>query len=241
MVLIFDLDDTLYDEMTYVKSGLHAVAAFGRASYGWNEEDSYTFMDACLLKYGRGKVFDEWLRAHDHYSASRVNQCVHVYRHHIPSISLPIVAKQLLLKYQGLCSLYLVTDGHKIVQQKKIDALGIEALFKRCFVTHRFGIRHSKPSLYCFEKIKEVEKCDWSSMVYVGDNPAKDFVNLNAIGSSTVRVRTGSHAEVKARSGHDAQHTIQDLTHLALVLDQLIGNAGKLHVPRNVKFSGSIV
>lgn len=241
MVLIFDLDDTLYDEMSYVKSGLHAVAAFGRASYGWNEEDSYTFMDACLLKYGRGKVFDEWLRAHDHYSVSRVNQCVHVYRHHTPSISLPIVAKHLLLRYQGLYSLYLVTDGHKIVQQKKIDALGIEAFFKRCFVTHRFGIRHSKPSLYCFEKIKEVEKCDWSSMVYVGDNPAKDFVNLNAVGSLTVRVGTGSHADVKARFDHDAQYTIQDLTHLPLVLDQTIGKLVKPLAPRSNEFSGSLV
>jgi putative hydrolase of the HAD superfamily len=26
MVLIFDLDDTLYDEMSYVKSGFNAVA-----------------------------------------------------------------------------------------------------------------------------------------------------------------------------------------------------------------------
>ena len=241
MVLIFDLDDTLYDEMTYVWSGLRAVAAFGRASFGWNEKDSCTFLDGRLAKHGRGQVFDEWLRAHDHYSVSRVKQCVHVYRHHKPNISLSKVASQILSLYQGVHSLYLVTDGHKIVQQKKIDALGIEAMFKRCLITHRFGIRHAKPSLYCFEKIREAEKCAWSSMVYVGDNPAKDFVNLNVMGSLTVRVKTGAHAEVKARFGCDAQHTIQDLTGLPLLLNQAFNNVAKPLVDFSPELTGSNV
>jgi putative hydrolase of the HAD superfamily len=239
MVLIFDLDDTLFDEMSYVKSGLRAVATYGRASFGWDERDSYTFMNVCLEKHGRGQVFDQWLQTHDHYSASRVKQCVNVYRHHKPNIVLSKVASQILSLYQGVHSLYLVTDGHKIVQQKKIDALGIEAMFKRCLITHRFGIRHAKPSLYCFEKIRTVEKCAWSSMVYVGDNPAKDFVNLNVMGSLTVRVKTGAHAEVKARFGYDAQHTIQDLTGLPLLLNQAFNNAAKPFVDFGPELTGS--
>jgi len=240
MVLIFDLDDTLFDEMSYVKSGLRAVAAYGRVSFGWNEKVSYTFLDDYLAKHGRGQVFDEWLRAHDHYSVSRVKQCVHVYRHHTPNIGLSKVALQILSLYQRVYSLYLVTDGHKIVQQKKIAALGIEAMFKRCLITHRFGIRHAKPSLYCFEKIREVEKCSWSSMVYVGDNPAKDFVNLNAMGSLTVRVKTGAHAEVKAQLGYDAQHTIQDLTGLPLLLNQAFNNPAKPFVDFSPELIGGI-
>ena len=240
MVLIFDLDDTLYDEMTYVRSGLRAVAAFGQVLFGWNENDSYKFMNDTLLMHGRGKVFDEWLHAHGRYSASCVSQCVHLYRHHTPNISLSKLTQKVLARYQGRYSLYLVTDGHKIVQQKKIAALGIESMFKRCLITHRFGIRHAKPSLYCFEKIRNAEKCAWSSMVYVGDNPAKDFVNLNAMGSLTIRVRTGSHAEAMARAGYDAQHTIQDLTHLPLVLDQAISNAAKPVVQLSTELKRSI-
>lgn len=241
MVLIFDLDDTLYDEMSYVRSGLRAVAAFGQASFDWNEEDSYRFMNERLLMHGRGKVFDEWLLAHSYYSASRVTQCVRVYRHHTPKISPSQLVQKMLAGYQRRFSMYLVTDGHKIVQQKKIAALGIESMFKRCFITHRFGIRHSKPSLYCFEKIRELEKCPWSSMVYVGDNPAKDFVNLNAMGSLTVRVRTGAHAEAEAQTGYDAQHTIQDLSHLSLVLDQAVSNATKPMVHISTKLRGGTV
>ena len=224
MVLIFDLDDTLYDEMTYVRSGFRAVAAFGKESFGWNEVESYRFLNESLLEYGRGKVFDEWLRSHDNYSHSRVAQCVHAYRHHTPQISLPRFALKTLERYKAQHSLYLVTDGHKIVQHKKILALGIDTIFKRCLITHRFGIKHAKPSLYCFEKIREIEKCDWSKMVYVGDNPLKDFVNLNAMGALTIRVKTGAHAEVKAQVGYDAKYTIQELSQLSSVLDLEVDN-----------------
>lgn len=225
MVLIFDLDDTLYDEMTYVRSGFRAVAAFGKESFGWNEIKSYNFMNESLMENGRGKVFDEWLRLHDNYSNFQVARCVHIYRHHSPQIQLAKFALKILEQYQAQHSLYLVTDGHKIVQHKKIVALGIDTIFKRCLITHRFGIKHAKPSLYCFEKIRKVEKCDWSRMVYVGDNPNKDFINLNVMGAHTIRVKTGAYAEVKAEVGFDAKYTISDLEQLPTLLDQVIGDS----------------
>jgi putative hydrolase of the HAD superfamily len=224
MILIFDLDDTLYEEMSFVRSGLQAVAAYGRMSFGWDEGNSYEFMYEFLLKNGRGRVFDEWLNLHQHFSNSRLKKCVHLYRHHIPKITLSKETLQILSRFQDLYPMYLVTDGHKIVQQKKIAALGIEPFFKRVFITHRFGIRHAKPSLYCFERIRQLEKCPWSNLVYVGDNPAKDFVSLNSMGALTIRVNTGVHAEVLAQVGFDARHTIDNIAHLPLLVDNVASN-----------------
>ncbi|WP_214515343.1 hypothetical protein, partial [Mycobacterium tuberculosis] len=34
MIVVFDLDDTLYDELTYVQSGFQAVAGYLRDTYG---------------------------------------------------------------------------------------------------------------------------------------------------------------------------------------------------------------
>ena len=48
-------------------------------------------------------------------------------------------------------------------------------------------------------------------MVYVGDNPAKDFVNLNKLNIPTVRVLTGVHKHVAAKPGFDAKYTISRL------------------------------
>jgi putative hydrolase of the HAD superfamily len=220
MVLTFDLDDTLYDEMTFVISGLRAVARFGEASFGWNADQSLHWMQRYLLTHGRGRVFDEWLNVHGRHSRTGVETCIRVYRHHEPEITLFPSAAQVLEQYYGRQPMYLVTDGHKVVQQKKIEALSLSPMIKRAFITHRFGIRHAKPSLYCFELIRRAERCDWSEMVYVGDNPAKDFVNLNLMGALTVRVRTGSHASLVARPGYDARVTIPDLVSLRGVIDR---------------------
>jgi putative hydrolase of the HAD superfamily len=114
--------------------------------------------------------------------------------------------------------LYLVTDGHKIVQQKKVTALGIEPQFQKIFITHRYGLRNAKPSTYCFDLIRKRERCQWADLVYVADNPAKDFVNLNKLRVRTVRVLTGAHKSTRAKKGHDARYTISNLSHLRQIL-----------------------
>jgi putative hydrolase of the HAD superfamily len=114
----------------------------------------------------------------------------------------------------------MVTDGHKVVQKKKIDALQLEPMFKRCYITHRHGVRHAKPSLYCFDLIRRTERCSWSRICYVGDNPAKDFVNLNSTGALTVRVVTGSHASAVASASYDAIVAIPNLYCLSEVLEE---------------------
>lgn len=220
MVIIFDLDDTLYDERMYVESGLWAVAAFGADRFGWNPETSFRLMVDVLDREGRGIIFDRWLASQGRHGKGLVRECVRVYRHHTPSLQLCEEAEKLLPTVSGY-PLYLVTDGHKIVQQKKINALKVEIFFRHIFITHRYGIRHAKPSTYCFERIREREDCDWQNMIYVGDNPAKDFVNLNYLGIHTVRVLTGIHRSVRAESGYDARYTIPDLGHFSQLLESL--------------------
>jgi len=211
MILIFDLDDTLYDERTYVNSGLKAVAKYGQAMFGWDAADSYKYMQEVLEREGRGEIFDLWLASNGKISRSLVTECVKVYRHHTPTLQLSLQEKNLLVKLSSKYPLYLVTDGHKVVQQKKIEALDISRFFRKGMITHRYGIHNAKPSIYCFDLIRKMEKCEWKDMVYVGDNPSKDFVNLNPLGVTTVRVKTGTHSKVKAKPGYDAKISIENM------------------------------
>lgn len=211
-ILIFDLDDTLYPELSYVYSGFKAVAAHLQAQRGWPEADSLAFMKQVLQRDGRGFVFNRLLALHGEMRHSAVIDCVKIYRHHVPDISLIDSARYLLAHLAP--PLYLVTDGHKLVQQHKIQALGIESLFARLFITHRYGVRNAKPSIHCFELIRTRERCEWTDMIYVGDNPAKDFVNLTPLGVRTVRVLTGEHRTVEAKPSHDALHVIDNLDQL---------------------------
>jgi putative hydrolase of the HAD superfamily len=224
MVLIFDLDDTLYPEATYVEGGLAAVAAWLRETRGWDAGESLRHMRATLRREGRGRVFDRLLEQHGAASRRMVGRCVAVYRSHRPSIHLCPEAVDLPRRFPG--PLYLVTDGNKRVQQAKVDALGIAGWFRRVFITHRHGIRHAKPSPYCFERIRRLERCDWNQMLYVGDNPAKDFVGIRPLGMHTVRVLTGMHRAVKAAPGHEAEHRIARLDGLDRIVKQLENRHG---------------
>ena len=218
MILIFDLDDTLYDERTYVMSGLRAVAEFTFQEFGWDVDQSFKQMFAVLEKNGRGRVFDDWLLSREKFSKKLVQQCLRVYRHHQPSISIAGETRELLENLRQRYPLYIVTDGHKVVQRKKIDALSISPFFKRVFITHRFGIHNAKPSLHCFNLIKSAECVEWHQLAYIGDNPLKDFVNLNRIGAKTIRVLTGAYADMKAVPGYDAQISISNLHLLSPIM-----------------------
>jgi putative hydrolase of the HAD superfamily len=222
MILIFDLDDTLYPERTYVESGFHAVARWGEARFGWPAQESFERMRALFDHHGRGRVFDLWLKAQGaRPTRSRVDAAVRVYRHHDPDIQLPEPHGALLERLTGLQPLYLVTDGHKVVQEKKIAALGIAPLFTGIYITHRYGRAAAKPSPRCFELIRRRAKADWADMVYVGDDPAKDFVTLNRLGMPTIRVLTGQHAYDAAVPEFDAAHKIEQLTELPSSLEIL--------------------
>ena len=102
-----------------------------------------------------------------------------------------------------------MTDGHKIAQHRKVEALGLDRWFRKCLITHRYGVKNAKPSPYCFALIAKLERVGWSDLVYVGDNPAKDFVGLTPLGARTVKVLTGQHKGVIAKPGFDAGYTIR--------------------------------
>jgi len=219
MIPIFDLDDTLYPEHSFVESGFRAVADWLLGRFGWDANQSMRVMLEALKEYGRGAVFNYLLESRKLMSVGLVNECVRVYRHHSPNISIARYTEHILSDFSE--PIYLVTDGHKIVQQNKVRALKIEHYFKKVFITHRYGIKHAKPSTHCFENIRRRENCEWSNMVYVGDNPAKDFVNLTPLGVLTIRVLTGEHQNVKASPEFEAKHVIPNLSELPILLKKL--------------------
>ena len=220
MILIFDLDETLYPEITYVESGFEAVAHFLTKSIDMSEEAIHQELVNILNENGRGKTFDILLRRYELHTKKLVQKCVSQYRGHLPNIALYDDAIRLLdsLQHQNL---YLVTDGNKAVQQNKIVALNLDVWFKKIFITHRYGVKSAKPSLYCFEKIKQMEKCEWEDLIYVGDNPHKDFVNLKKMEAKTVRIMRGEHSGDTVADEYDADFKISSLDELTSIFRKI--------------------
>jgi len=207
MIHIFDLDDTLYDERSFVEGGFQYVAEKGETLFNWKKNDAFLYMMKYFSIYGRQRIFDSIL---DHYqikNKKNINTCVYLYRYHPPFIRMSSGAKR-TIAYLSKAKKYIVTDGHKIVQERKIEALGIKNFFNHVYITHRYGIINAKPSIYCFNLIKKREKCSWRSMIYVGDNPMKDFINLRKVGVHTVRVHTGMYKDMKVEQMYDADYHI---------------------------------
>mgnify|MGYP002621820845 CR=1 FL=1 len=210
----FDLDDTLYDEMTYVESGFRAVALFLQREKGIPADEMFEKMMRELAVRGRGRVFDEALAAYGMRTAALVRRCVGVYRSHKPGIRLYGDAVRCLdrLARAGI-PVYIVTDGNKHVQRAKLEALGLygDPRVKKCYITRRYGIRHEKPSPYCFLHICRLEKAAPEEVAYVGDNPHKDFVGIKPLGFRTVRILRGGHAGIRKPERYEAELEIRSL------------------------------
>ena len=214
MILIFDLDDTLYEELTYVDSGFRAVARYGNQMFGLDYADSYRVLTELLGHIGRGKIFDQWLDSFGLASRGRVEKCIQIYRQHIPDIHLYPGAHTVLTEFSKTDALFLVTDGNKLVQSRKVHALGLSPYFRKIYITHRYGLKASKPSLICFERIQDLTGVKWNEMVYVGDNPKKDFISIKKQGMLTIRVHTGQYRHVRADDMHSANLSIPNVSYL---------------------------
>jgi len=185
-ILSFDLDDTLYEEKQFVLSGYKAVSKHIGLISCCNEKIIYDIMVDIFNTEGREDLFNKVLELQGINTNYEVKNCLKIYRGHTPKIYLNKGLRKKLNKYKN--ESYLVTDGNRFVQRNKIKALNIENSFKKIFITRDYGVKNEKPSLKVFKIISKMEKIDLSSIVYIGDNPAKDFVNLNKHGALTIQV-----------------------------------------------------
>jgi putative hydrolase of the HAD superfamily len=218
MVIIFDLDDTLYDEKTFVFSGFEQVANWIASLTSFSKMEILNFMKDDLVKHGRGAIFDNVLDKFYKKNKASIKKCISIYRLHKPNIQLETKVITLLNELNEKYPLYIVTDGHKLVQANKVKALQMDDYVKKVFITYRYGIKASKPSLICFEKIKKLEKTSWDQMIYVGDNPKKDFVNLNKVNASTIRILQGDFATLQVNSHYDAKYKINELEEIKQII-----------------------
>ena len=175
--VIFDLDDTLYSEKEYVRSGFAAVAEILPKING-AEQKLWS-----LFESGKPAI-DYLLRSEGIYSDELKEECLNAYRAHTPDIHLYDGVRKMLVRLrQDGYMLGIITDGRPDGQRAKILALGLDSLVDEIIITDELGGTEArKPSdkafLLMHERLNKIsgEKIDYSEMCYVGDNTAKDFI-----------------------------------------------------------------
>jgi len=186
--ILFDLDDTLYLERDFVKSGFKAVASFIQNDKGIDKDFIYDSLWSIFKTGKRKKIFDSFIDEFEEVDYS-INELVNLYRTHQPNINLIPGAEEYLLSLNKHYKLGLVTDGFVQTQKNKINTLGLNMIFDEILITDELGRGFWKPSIVPFSKICDKLEVDPPQTIYIGDNPKKDFKGPNQLGMDSIRLR----------------------------------------------------
>ena len=215
--IILDIDDTLYLEREYVRSGFNAVGRWARQELGIEDFGARAW--AAFEAGARGKIFDEVLLACGRLpDYVLVSEMVSRYRTHSPEINLASDARKALDRWHGAVSLAAVTDGPLPSQQAKARALALYRWVPLVLFTATLGDGMGKPHPAAFELVQDGLRVQSARCVYVADNPAKDFAAPKQLGWRTVRVRRPLGLQVEHASGADVDHETTSLDQLELAL-----------------------
>jgi len=223
--VVFDLDDTLYDEIDYCRSGFASVSEFlANLPKAPTAERIFGAFWQQFTDGNRTKTFNAALdQLAIDYDDELIDSTIEVYRSHIPKITLPAESRDVLCRLSGKYTLALLTDGFLPAQQLKVQALGIEKYFKRIIYTEQLGRDCWKPSPVGFEKVMEALNVEPQNMAYVADNEQKDFIAPNKLGILTIQLIRPAriHTEISDVPDAEAQYVIHKISRLPKILEKL--------------------
>lgn len=217
-LIAFDMDDTLFPEMDYVRSGYVVVAERIAIAAG---QSSHDVLDRMWTHFrtNRRTVFDAILAEFGLADRLSVPDLVSLYRSHVPRIQLRAGATEILtvLRAAGM-HLGIVTDGPLVMQQAKFRALDLQRYVDRIIFTDTLPPGCAKPSPAAFQQLMDEFRVPPAECMYVADNPLKDFMGPRQLGWFTVQLLGGGiySAETATKEGHPhiQIHCLSDVLHL---------------------------
>ena len=195
MVIVFDLDDTLYDEIEFVKSGFREIASYLK------NERYFEFMMQVFKDEGSGKIFDKLI---ERFKLSvDVKKLIDIYRFHKPNIALSADSLK-LLEFSKDFKTALISDGHYIMQKNKFDSLNLDKFIQYPIFTDFFHTKKpdQKPYKMVMEKFRDEKK-----FIYISDNPKKDFKAPKELGWIGIRYKNpvGIYKDFKSDTDYEVE------------------------------------
>jgi len=213
MVVVFDLDDTLYDEIDFVHSGFRAVAEFLTPD---KPEPLKDRMCQIFESEGSGQVFNKLLL--ETKIDAKIDKLVEIYRFHHPHITLSENTRQLLELIHAKYPTALITDGHYLMQKNKFNMMGLGRYIDFPVYTDQHGTRkpEEKPYRLVMERFLSETK-----FVYISDNPKKDFIAPRKLGWKTIRYK--NPRGIYKALANNAHEEVTDLSRIAMLLKKVDG------------------
>lgn len=173
-VVIFDLDDTLYPEREYVRSGYNAIAR----EYPQIDDMAEKLWNAFL----EDKPAIDYVLEQERITTEKEN-CLRIYRYHNPEIHLYEGIGEMLHRIKKTKKIGIITDGRPEGQKAKIKALGLDNLVDKILITDELGgTEYRKPNTKAFEIMRNAFTYSYSKICYIGDNLKKDGIAPEKLG-----------------------------------------------------------
>jgi putative hydrolase of the HAD superfamily len=170
---VFDLDDTLYSEIDFLKSAYRFIAFIINPL-----KSEILYQEMLKIYISGGNPFKYVLEKNPEKNLS-IENLLNLYRTHIPEISLRTGVYNLLTNIKkGKSKIGILSDGRSKTQRNKIKALGIESFIDKLIISEEFGFE--KPSIDLFESFMTDKSCE--HFFYFGDNINKDFISPKKLG-----------------------------------------------------------
>lgn len=197
-VVVFDLDDTLYNEIEYLKSAYRQIAKYLETEK-WKPLYSTMFS-----LYRSGENVFAFLA--NKYRVA-INTLIDMYRNHIPEIKLFDGALDILKSIKSNKGrLGIITDGREKTQYAKLKSLGITNFFDKIIISEAIGTE--KPNKANFEAIEKALNA--KEYYYIADNLKKDFITPNDLGWKTIgRIDNGLNIHYNAHQYFDKAYIPQ--------------------------------
>jgi len=227
--IVFDLDDTLYPQISYKRNGFKVVAKWLASNLNLNQSAILSELENILAMYGPSYpyMFDclaELLKLGPHV----VPEMVHRFIEHEPRINCYDGVFDLLSRIRRRYRLGILTDGRLTVQRKKTVALGLTDRVDEILFSDAMGLE--KPAAELFQWFEDTFGMNAEKLMYVGDNPQKDFYGANCRGWRTVMVKTGQPLSSPIQSGYGPQVEIPAVVDLETLLRYDADDGDRLQV-----------
>jgi haloacid dehalogenase superfamily, subfamily IA, variant 1 with third motif having Dx(3-4)D or Dx(3-4)E len=217
--IIFDLDDTLYKEIDYVKSGFNCVATYVSNTSQLLKDD---LLESLLSFFDSGEnAFAKLIEAYN--LSCSIDDMLKQYRSHIPIINFDDKTKSILeiLKSRNEFN-GLLTDGRSIQQRNKIQSLGLDDYFSDIVISEEFG--SEKPAIENYLYFMDKSNKNNTKYYYIGDNPSKDFISANKLGWITICLKDNGQnihkQNFSLRKEFIPDHIINNIEDILEIIDE---------------------
>ncbi len=197
-VIVFDLDDTLYNEMEYLRSAYSEIAQSIDPAQ-WRP----LFARMHSLFRSKADVFEFVSQTYKMDKSDLLN----TYRTHIPSLQLFNGVLETMAQIKAKKGkIGIITDGRKTTQRAKLKALDIIDRVDKIVVSEEVG--SEKPDERNYRIIEEAFPD--GTYLYMADNLRKDFIAPNKLGWQTLGlIDNGLNMHFDGHSYFDKSHMPQ--------------------------------